>query len=44
MPAKNAEFRAEIRHDFSDQAIFGQDNLTNKKSQDSVAFEAIFKF
>jgi hypothetical protein len=44
MPAKNAEFRAEIRHDFSDQAIFGQGNLTNKKSQDSVAFEAIFKF
>jgi len=44
MPAKNAEFRIEVRHDFSDQAIFAQPNGSNKKSQDSLALEAIYKF
>lgn len=43
-PVKNAEFRGEVRHDFSDQEVFEYTNGTAKDEQNSVAFEAIYKF
>lgn len=44
MPAKNAEFRAEVRHDFSDQRVFLEPSGRTSKNQNSFALEAIYKF
>ncbi len=43
-PAKNVELRGEVRHDTSDQSSFNQPDGTTKKSQNSLALEAIYKF
>ncbi len=44
-PAKNVELRAEVRRDSSDKSSFNEPgNATNKKSQQSAALEAIYKF
>jgi hypothetical protein len=43
-PAKNVELRGEVRHDSSNQSSFNYPDGTTKKSQDSVALEAIYKF
>jgi Putative beta-barrel porin-2, OmpL-like. bbp2 len=42
-PAKNTELRFEVRSDKSDQSVF-VDGGTNKKSQDSIGIEAVYKF
>lgn len=43
-PAKNVELRAEVRADKSDKSSFNQTSGSAKKSQDSLALEAIYKF
>lgn len=42
--SKNVELRGEVRRDSSDKAFFAQDTGTNSKSQNTLAFEAIYKF
>jgi hypothetical protein len=44
MPNKNAELRGEVRKDFSNVASFAYNDGANRKSQDSVGLEAIYKF
>src|SRR3989344_3361949 len=43
-PAKNVEFRGEVRKDSSNQSSFNQPEGTTKKSQNSFGLEAIYKF
>jgi len=43
-PAKNVEFRGELRKDTSDKASFAYNDGINRKAQDSVGLEAIYKF
>lgn len=43
-PAKEVEWRAEVRYDRSNQASFNQPDGTTKKSQYSLGLEAIYKF
>jgi hypothetical protein len=42
--SKNTELRGEVRKDFSDQASFEFDDGVARKSQSSVALEAVYKF
>ncbi len=42
--SKNVELRGEVRRDSSDKAFFAQDNGTMRKTQNTLAFEAIYKF
>jgi Putative beta-barrel porin-2, OmpL-like. bbp2 len=44
MPTANAELRAEIRGDSSDQNVFLSSDGTTKSSQSSFGLEAIYKF
>ena len=44
-PTKSVDLRAEVRGDKSDQASFiGSNGVTGKKSQNSAALQAIYKF
>jgi hypothetical protein len=43
-PAKSVEFRGEVRKDTSDKASFAYNDNINRKSQNSVGLEAIYKF
>ncbi len=43
-PAKNVELRGEVRKDTSDKASFAYNDGINRKSQNSVGLEAIYKF
>jgi len=43
-PAKNVELRAEVRADSSNVSSFNQPDGGTKKSQNSLALEAIYKF
>ena len=44
LPLKSTEIRGEVRHDFSNEAVFGYTDGTAKKYQNSAAIEAIYKF
>lgn len=44
IPLQNAELRAELRHDFSDQDVFLKANGSREDHQNSVALEALYKF
>jgi hypothetical protein len=44
IPVKNAELRAELRRDFSDQDVFLEADGGTSDSQDSINLEAIYKF
>ncbi len=43
-PTKHVELRGEYRHDWSDKHSFLKSNGTNRKTQDTAAIEAIYKF
>lgn len=44
MPVDNVELRAELRADRSNKAVFVEPDGSAEKSQQSIAFEAIYKF
>lgn len=43
-PVESVELRGELRHDWSDQAVFANDNGGFEKSQNTVGLEAIYMF
>ena len=43
-PVSSLELRAEYRKDKSDQNVFTENGVTDKKTQNSLALEAVYKF